>query len=251
MQRSSRQKTIIGALGRRPVSVTALARLTGASEVTIRRDLSDLEGHGLVRRVHGGAVATELRGTPLPYSLRAAENAEGKRAIAEAVSSLVEDDMSLVIDNGSTMVAVAGALAGRRVTALCVSLRAAVIVGDAGGAVVTPGGMISAESLRYGGAACLEALDGFRADLAVVGTCSAQPATGLTVTTSEDALVKRAIIAASARVVLAATGDKLLRTSAFRFGTHEDVDDLVTTADAPVSVLEAFESAGARVHIAR
>ena len=51
--------------------------------------------------------------------------------------------------------------------------------------------------------------------------------------------------------MLAATGDKLLRSSAFRFGTHEDVDDLVTTADAPVSVLEAFESAGARVHIAR
>lgn len=239
-------------LGRRPVSVTALARLTGASEVTIRRDLTDLEGHGLVRRVHGGAVAVELRGTPMPYSLRAAENAEGKQMIARTVSGLVEDDMSVVIDNGSTMVAVAQALAGRRITALCVSLRSAVILGDAGGAaVVTPGGMVGAESLRYGGAACREALDGFRADLAVVGTCSAQPATGLTVTTSEDALVKRAIIGSSARVVLAATGDKLLRTSAFRFGTHEDVDDLVTTQDAPANVLAAFESAGARVHIAR
>ena len=117
--------------------------------------------------------------------------------------------------------------------------------------VSTPGGPVQAPSLRAGAAASLAALADFRADLAIVGACSASPSGGLTVTTFDDAAIKRAILAASARVVLAATGDKLARTSAFRFGTHEDVDDLVTTADAPVSVLEAFESAGARVHIAR
>lgn len=52
---------IIRALGATPVSVDALARLTGASAITIRRDLADLEGHGLLRRVHGGALAVDLR----------------------------------------------------------------------------------------------------------------------------------------------------------------------------------------------
>lgn len=37
---------IIRALGRTPVSVEALVTLTGASPATIRRDLTDLEGHG-------------------------------------------------------------------------------------------------------------------------------------------------------------------------------------------------------------
>lgn len=243
---------IIQALGRQPVSVEALSELTGASPVTIRRDLADLQGHGLLRRVHGGAVATDLRGAPLPYELRAAENAEGKQAIAGLVGGLVSDDMSLILDNGSTMDVVARALVGRRVTALCMSLRAAVeLSAEAGPAVITPGGPAQYPSLRSGSAASLAALADFRADLAVMGACSVNPAQGLTVTTHEDAQIKRAIIAASARIVLAATGDKLTRTSTFRFGSIEDVDDLVTTPEAPPELLDDFIAAGVRVHIAR
>lgn len=250
MQRSSRQKTIIRALGRTPVSVDALATLTGASPVTIRRDLTDLEGHGLVRRVHGGAVAVDLRGTPMPYALRAAENASDKAAIADAVAGLISDDAAVVLDNGSTMVAVAEALVARPVTALCLSLRAAAaLAASATSTIVTPGGAVGGESLRYGGAACTDALTSFRADVAVIGTCSASVANGLTVTTSEDAAVKRAVIASSARVVLAATGDKLRRTSAFRFASVEDLDDIVTTRDAPADALVEMRAAGVRVHL--
>ncbi|WP_394275003.1 DeoR/GlpR family DNA-binding transcription regulator [Luteococcus sp.] len=242
---------IIGAMGAQPVSVESLASLTGASAVTIRRDLADLQGHGLLRRVHGGAVSADLRGRPLPYSLRAAENAEQKQAIARAVAALVRDDMSIVVDNGSTMDAVAAALAGRQVTALCMSLRAAVALGGEPGPMVsTPGGPVQPPSLRAGSAASLAALANFRADLAIVGAYSASPSGGLTVTTCDDAAIKRAILAASARVVLAATGDKLARTSAFRFGAIEDLDDLVTTRDAPPEMLDEFVAAGVTVQLA-
>lgn len=242
---------ILRALGRQPISVDALAELTGASAVTIRRDLADLEGHGLLRRVHGGAVAVNLRGTPLPYTLRAAENAEGKAAVARQVARLISDDMAIILDNGSTLVAVADELVGRPLTALCLSLRTAVALGASSAAtIVTAGGPVAPESLRSGSAASLAALRDFRADLAIVGACSANPANGLTVTTYEDAQIKRAIIASSARVVLAATGDKLQRTSSFRFGSLDDVDDLVTTPDAPDAALDEFRAAGVAVHLA-
>jgi len=246
-----RQKMIINSLGTSPTSVDTLVELTGASPATIRRDLTDLEGHGQLRKVHGGAVAVNLRGTPMPYSLRSAENAESKTAIAQLVSRLVTDDMSVIIDNGSTMVAVAQAPQERPITALCLSLRAALPLGGGGVATVsTPDGTLMPESLRYEAASCLRALGEFRADVAIVGTCSASPAMGLTVTTHQDAQVKRAILASSARVVLAATGDKLSRTSSFRFGDIEDIDDLVTTRDAPQVTLDAFRVAGSRVYVA-
>jgi len=187
----------------------------------------------------------------MPYSLRSAENAESKTALAQLVSRLVTDDMSVIIDNGSTMVAVAQALQERPITALCLSLRAALPLGGGGVATVsTPDGTLMPESLRYEAASCLRALGEFRADVAIVGTCSASPAMGLTVTTHQDAQVKRAILASSARVVLAATGDKLSRTSSFRFGDIEDIDDLVTTRDAPQVTLDAFRVAGSRVYVA-
>lgn len=62
-------------------------------------------------------------------------------------------------------------------------------------------------------------------------------------------LVKRAILASSARVILAATSDKLSRTSSFRFGGIEDIDDLVTMQDAPQATLDAFRAAGSKVHV--
>ncbi|MEA5658774.1 MAG: DeoR/GlpR transcriptional regulator, partial [Cutibacterium granulosum] len=99
-------------------------------------------------------------------------------------------------------------------------------------------------------ASCFPALGEYPADVAIDGTCSASPAMGLTVTTHQDAQVKRAILASSARVVLAATSDKLSRTSSFRFGGIDDIDDLVTMQDAPQATLDAFRAAGSRVHIA-
>ncbi|MCP2378951.1 DeoR/GlpR family DNA-binding transcription regulator [Cutibacterium modestum] len=250
MQRLFRQKMIINSLGASPTSVDALVELTGASPATIRRDLTELEGHGQLRKVHGGAVTVNLRGMPMPYSLRSDENAAGKAAIAQLASRLVTDDMSVIIDNGSTMVAVAQALQERPITALCLSLRAALSLGEGGVATVsTPDGTLMPESLRYEAASCLRALGAFRADVAIIGTCSASPAMGLTVTTHQDALVKRAILASSARVILAATSDKLSRTSSFRFGGIEDIDDLVTMQDAPQATLDAFRAAGSKVHV--
>lgn len=187
----------------------------------------------------------------MPYDLRAAENADQKQAIGTVVAGLVADDSSVVLDNGSTMVAVARELRGHSLTALCLSLRSAFELGDAGGiTVITPGGTVAAESLRYDVGACLQAVDEFSADVAVLGACAAHPAKGLTVTTQQDARVKRAVIATSARTILAATGDKLARNSSFRFGHLEDIDDLVTTADAPEATLEAFAAVGTRVHLA-
>ena len=51
---------IINSLGASPTSVDALVELTGASPATIRRDLTELEGHGQLRKVHGGAVTWTL-----------------------------------------------------------------------------------------------------------------------------------------------------------------------------------------------
>ena len=242
---------IIRALGPAPISVDSLVDLTGASPATIRRDLTDLEGHGQLRKVHGGAVSVNLRGAPLPYHLRAAENADAKVAIAKVINDLVVDDMAIILDNGSTMAIIAEALRNRPITALCLSLRSALPLADAGTAtVVTPGGTVMPETFRYEATACLQALHDFRADMAIVGTCAAAAAHGLTVTTYEDAQIKRSILATSSRVTLAATGEKLTRTSSFRFGNIEDVDDLVTTSEAPDTTVETFRQAGTSSHIA-
>ncbi|HJZ07012.1 MAG TPA: DeoR/GlpR family DNA-binding transcription regulator, partial [Trebonia sp.] len=121
--------------------IDQLAELTGASPVTIRRDLTELEAQGSLRRTRGGAARSGKYHENVPYHVRAAEEEEAKASLAVAAASLITDYDSVIIDNGTTCHAVARELAGRPLTALCLSLHAAATLGAVPGVrVIVPGG---------------------------------------------------------------------------------------------------------------
>ena len=80
--------------------------------MTIRRDLT-CGGRGVARRVRGGAVNLLMRGEELPFAMRGVEAVDKKR-IAGAVADLIGDGEAIGLDSGTTVVATAQALAGRR-----------------------------------------------------------------------------------------------------------------------------------------
>ncbi|MET8861078.1 DeoR family transcriptional regulator, partial [Streptomyces sp. NPDC004579] len=79
-------------------TVQQLAELTGASEMTIRRDLDALAGQGVLERVRGGARTLLLRGEEPPFALRTNESVDAKRRIAAEVSALIADGESVLLD---------------------------------------------------------------------------------------------------------------------------------------------------------
>lgn len=251
MQRSLRHSAIIKAVAQPGLtSVEALVALTGASAVTIRRDLADLESRGLVQRKRGGAVRAPQRGLRTPFTARYETSRALKESLAAHVATLVGDDDSVILDNGTTCFAVAHRLVGRPVTVLALSLHAAaVLAARPGPTVLVPGGPVEVDSLAQVGSAAIESVNETLADVFVMGACSASPAHGLSSTSYEDARIKRAAIAASTRRVLVATGEKLKQTSTFRFGSISDVTDFVTTADAPEDLLRWFSDDGVTVHV--
>ncbi|QIK67260.1 DeoR/GlpR transcriptional regulator [Nocardioides sp. HDW12B] len=251
MQRSLRHSVIMRALTpSRLTSVEALVELTGVSAVTIRRDLVDLESHGLVQRRRGGALKAPQRGVRTHFTARYDTGRAAKEALAAHVATLIADDDSVILDNGTTCFAVAHELVGRPLTVLALSLRAAAVLASRPGpSVVVPGGPVETDSLALVGSAALEAVTEMRSDVLVLGACSASPAHGLTSTTYDDARIKRAALAAASRRVLVTTGEKLTSTSTFRFGVVGDVTDLVTTPDAPEEQRRRFADEGVTVHV--
>ncbi|NAZ78272.1 DeoR family transcriptional regulator [Kineococcus sp. T13] len=252
MQRSERHRTIVQSVSSGAVlTVGALCALTGASPITVRRDLAELAEHGSVRRVRGGVTRADARGTLMPFSVRFEADRERKDALAALVAGLVADGESLVLDNGTTCYAVARRLAGRPLTALALSLHAAAALATRPGVrTVVPGGPVETDTLAFTGGAALAAIADVSCDVAVIGTCAALPGAGLTSTTYEDAQVKRACLRAARRRVLVTTADKLTRTSTFRFGAVGDLTHLVTTDDAGADVLAPFRAEGVQVHLA-
>ena len=83
------------------VSVEALAKRFATSEVTIRKDLTELERNGLLLRRYGGAVPVphELLGDP------AQTPSPAKQAIAKLAVGLIREHARIIIDSGSTTAA--------------------------------------------------------------------------------------------------------------------------------------------------
>lgn len=233
------------------MSVDQLARLTGASAVTIRRDLVALEAHGALRRVPGGAARAVKAGEELPYALRLSEDLERKNALAHEACRLIADHETVIIDNGTTCHAVAALLVGRPLTAICLSLHsAALLATEQTTRVVVPGGVISTDTLAQMSTHAVDAVRRIRADVFVMGACAITPHRGLVSDLPEDAAIKAAAIESSSRRILITTADKLTRPSTFTFGSIEDLTHLITTDDAPKAALEPFEDAGVEITVA-
>lgn len=116
MLREQRVKAIIEALSEQDtVPLGELVSLCSASEMTIRRDLAELERQGRIRRVRGGA-ALIIAETDPGYWHRAAHRSDTKRMLGKKAASMVEDGQTLFLDAGTTITELARALAVRVMT---------------------------------------------------------------------------------------------------------------------------------------
>ncbi len=230
------------------VLVADLAERFGTSEMTIRRDLETLEAHECLRRVRGGAVAIAGRGDCLPFATRRRQGWDVKERLAARVATLVGDQETVILDNGTTCLAVAEHLAGRPLTVVPLSLHAATTLGSRTGVrLVLPGGDVEAVELCFRGSRAVAALQALRVDVTILSACAADPSRGITSTSTDDADLKRAAIEAAARTVLVVEPGKLTRTTAFGVAPVGAVDTLVTTADADPAALAAYRDGGVDV----
>lgn len=147
-----------------------LSRLLGASESSVRRDLSELEKKGVVRRVHGGALAVHGRDHLLDFAWQSERMADEKRRIAQAAARLVEDGQTVILDGGSTAAAVARELLGRPLHVMTNSLPIADVFKDARQAEVTlTGGFLYPRLGVMLGPLCEQMLAGVAADVLIMG----------------------------------------------------------------------------------
>ena len=91
------------------VSVQELSKRLGTSEVTIRRDLSELEEIGKLKRVHGGAMRNEQISASIEpkFSQLANDNVELKGQIADYAMTMIEDSTAIMLDASSTVLMLA------------------------------------------------------------------------------------------------------------------------------------------------
>lgn len=250
MQAQERQQKVLQLLDARgSVSIADLSSRFSVSDMTIRRDLAQLETDGLLRRTHGGATRTASGSFEPPFALRARVNIEAKRAIAAEVAAQLVDGQTLVLDGGTTGTAVAEAIVGRNLTVCALSMRVAEILASSPVArVMIPGGLIRPGELSLTGPAAERTLADFRFDTYVMTVSAIDPDAGLTEWNVEDAAIKRAALASASRCIVACDSSKFGSVAFARIAGLDAADLLVTDSDLEAVYREAV-SATAELHL--
>jgi len=193
------------------VDLETLCRELGSSESSVRRDLTQLEAAGVLKRVYGGAMAIETRGHALDFDWQSTRMAEEKRRIGQRAAELVEDGQTLILDGGSTTAAVARALLEKSLHVITNSLAIADIFSEARRIEVTlTGGYLYPRLRTLLGPICEQMLAGVRADLLIMGI-GGVTAEGFSNSNSLVVGPERRMMEAASRVVVVADHTKFGR----------------------------------------
>ncbi len=216
---------------RRAVQLEDLARLLDVSASTIRRDLEALEERGLVERTHGGAVYKGAgEETPVGYAIteRLREKVEEKQAIGRYAASLVQPNMTVLLDGGSTVVYAARQITARPLQVVTNSLPIADLYADEEKIeVILIGGSLYPRTGVTLGPIALGCLADLHADLLLFSVAGVyEDATynlNLTMAQVEQSMMRQA-----ARSVMLMDSGKFGRKSLSRVCGLEELDTLVT-----------------------
>jgi DeoR family transcriptional regulator of aga operon len=248
--RNARHREIESLLRERgECSVEEFARRAAVSTMTIRRDLDVLARAGKVIRTHGGATLGEKVLFEFNFLQRAGVNESAKQQIAETASALVQDGQSVIMDSGTTTLALARQLRGHRsLTVITSSLPiAATLQHTPGVKVLLLGGFMRQDAPDLVGALTEANLESLRADLAFVGADGIDLAGRVYNASVEVGRMLAKMAAAATATYVVADSSKIGRTALVRFGQLARWRGLVTNQGLSKSHAAALRKAGVKL----
>lgn len=240
-------------LERKSVTVADLARQFGVATATIRRDLRELEAQGLVQRAHGGALALVSSVVPDPpldqrVVLRAAE----KERLGAAAAALVGDGETVILDAGTTTLAIARHLVGRRgITVATISLSIlSLLAKNPSITTISVGGVVSARADALVGHIAERTLRDIHADKVFLSAGGVSLEHGISIPVVQLVAVKQAMIASGKEVILVADASKLGKRSVYTVSGVGAIQRLITDHEAPGDFVDEVRSRGIDVILA-
>lgn len=231
------------------VDVATLAADLDVTAETIRRDLTTLERHGLLRRVHGGAIPVERLGFEPTLAVRDTVLQAEKERIAKAALEELPEEGAVLLDAGTTTARLADVLpADRELTVVTNAIPIATkLAARRNLTVLMVGGRVRGRTMAAVGDWAEQILRETFVDVAFIGTNGISAERGLTTADATEAAAKRAMIANARRTVVLADHTKVGNDQFARFGRLENVDVLVTDSGLDEQTASELAAAGPRV----
>ena len=206
------------------VTLTQLCELLGASESTIRRDLTTLDERGLLKKVHGGAISTDDRSLNLvehDVELKSKLFTEEKIAIAQYAASLIEEGDFCFIDAGTTTEKLIDYLPLKDVSFVTNGFVHAKKLALKGFKTYIPAGEIKKTTEAIVGAECVSSLQNYNFTKCFMGANAISLTAGISTPDRNEALVKATAINRSRTAYVLADHSKFDQISSVTFAQME------------------------------
>ena len=202
------------------VTLTELCDLLGTSESTVRRDLTTLDGRGLLKKVHGGAVSIEDRSFDIverDVESKSKLFTEEKIAIAQYAASLIEDGDFCFIDAGTTTERLIDFLPKKDVSFVTNGFVHAKKLALKGFKTYIPAGEIKNTTEAIVGAECVSSLQNYNFTKCFMGANGISLTAGISTPDRNEALVKSTAVNRSRIAYVLADHSKFDRIASVTF----------------------------------
>lgn len=233
-----RQSRILDELRRSGgVRVSELTELLGVSDMTVRRDLEELASHGVLQKVHGGAVPAGTVTEEPGFEVKSALQQPAKQAIAARAAALVEPGSAIAISAGTTTWAMAPLVA--TITGLTVVTNSTTVADTIAATgvptqqvVILTGGVRTPSSALVGPIADL-AINSLHVDQLFLGVHGMDARAGFTSPNLAEAETNRALIARAREIIVLADSTKWGTVGLANFAPLSVADILITDDGLP------------------
>ncbi|WP_343844934.1 DeoR/GlpR family DNA-binding transcription regulator [Bowmanella denitrificans] len=230
------------------VTVDALTKEFSTSEVTIRKDLTELERSGLLVRKYGGAMLLPQDAPELEE-----EVSFRKISIAKAASQLIRDHNRIIIDSGSTTSALIPELNHKRglvVMTNALHVSASLLELENEPTVLMTGGTWDNQSHSFQGQMAEQMLRAYNFDQAFLGAAGLDLDKGTT-TFNELTQLSKVMAEVAREVIVLAESEKLQRKIPNLELPWSQISVLVTDDQIPAAARQQIEQKGVQVICAK
>jgi DeoR family transcriptional regulator of aga operon len=233
------------------ISVGSLAKRLKVSAATIRRDLSEMEQRGLLRRSHGGAVPIQpLLYEPFRHTSyfheQERQRAAEKRRIALVASDLVNDGDILAIGAGTTATQVARSVCLHKgITVLTNAVNVAMELSHRDDLkVFVTGGHLSGDWFALVGPSAIQSASEMFVDKVFIGVDGIHIEHGLTTNYPDQATIHRAMMRQARQRIVVADHRKIGAIGTALIWPAEDIDMIITDKGASDEDIAPFVAKG-------
>lgn len=228
------------------IEVSLLAKALGVSQVTVRKDLDELESTGIIRREHGFALlcsTDDING-------RIAYHYEAKKEIAKKAAGLISDGDTIMIESGSCCALLADALTVLKKDLTIITNSAFIaghIRGKSGFQVVLLGGIYQQDAQVMVGPMVRQCAENFYVDLFFIGTDGYSTKVGFTNRDQMRAQAVRDMAHQAEQVIILTESEKFSKHGVVPLNLKDQVKTVIT--DQHIDSLTALELENSQIRV--